>query len=85
MWAEPSEDSAVLTEELLDLNRSGLVERRKERIEFLRNLINSAMSKPTDIRNAMMLRAESEIGADRPYSACGKAILKQLRLKHQIT
>jgi uncharacterized protein (TIGR02646 family) len=85
MWADPSAHSAVLTEELLDLNRNGLIERRKERIEYLRNLVASAASKSEDIRNAMMRRAENEIGADRPYSACGKAILNQLRLKHQIT
>lgn len=84
MWAEPSMQSAVLTEEQLDLNRNGLIERRRERIDFLRNLIASASSKPDDIRQAMVRRAENEVGADRPYSACGKAILGQLRLTYRI-
>lgn len=84
MWADPAVQSAVLTEEQLDLNRNGLVERRKERIEFLRNLIASASSKREDIRDAMVRRAEREVDVDRPYSACGKAILVQLRLMHQI-
>jgi len=82
MWAVPTDNSAVLTEEQLDLNRSKLVERRCERIEFLRNLIGSAVTKPQAIRDAMLRRAERETLETKPYSACATAALANLRALH---
>lgn len=66
---------AELTEHCLSLNRPKLVERRCERIEYLRNLIASAVSKPPEICNAMLNTAKRETDATRPFSACGAAAL----------
>lgn len=78
IWATPEHHGATLTEQQLDLNRAGLVERRLERIEFLRNMIASASTKPPDIQQAMLVRAKLQAGGDKPYSACGANILQKL-------
>ncbi len=78
MWARHHSDSAVLTELRLDLNRGGLVERRRERIEYLREMLVSAKSKRADIRDAMINRAFQEVNATKPFSACGSSIINQL-------
>lgn len=78
IWADPGNAEAVLTEEQLDLNRQGLVERRIERIEFVRNLIGSAATKSIDIRAAMLRRANNEVQGDKPFSACAKTAYKKL-------
>jgi uncharacterized protein (TIGR02646 family) len=82
MWAIPQQPDAVFTEERLQLNRDGLVERRRERLEYLRNLIDSAASKRADIRDAMLERASREVLGDKPFSACAKTLLNQLRLRY---
>jgi uncharacterized protein (TIGR02646 family) len=78
IWAKPSNGQAVLTEEQLDLNRQGLVERRVERMEFLRNLVSSAASKNEDIKRAMLRRASNEVLNDKPFSACAKTAYRKL-------
>lgn len=78
MWASPIVDSAVLTEVQLDLNRPKLVERRTERLEFVRNLVASAISKPAAIRKAILQKAFREVSADKPYSACTARALSTL-------
>lgn len=78
IWAKYAFDAAVLTEHRLDLNRPQLVERRRERIEYLRSLVNSSASKPREIRDAMLNTAKQEAGASKPFSACGTAALAHL-------
>ena len=85
MWASPQDEEAVFTEEKLQLNRDGLVERRKERLEYLRSLVDSAASKRPDIRDAMIERAEREIMSDKPFSACAKATLERIKLRYGVT
>lgn len=82
MWAISTDASALLTEEQLQLNRDGLVERRKERIDFVRSLVVSALDKPEDVRNALLRRASLESGSDKAYSACATAALERLKLQH---
>jgi 5-methylcytosine-specific restriction endonuclease McrA len=78
IWAITNHDGAILTEHQLDLNRAGLIERRCERIDFLRNMVASASTKPPDIRQAMLVKARREVGNDKPFSACGADILRRL-------
>ncbi len=82
LWAVPTDDPAVLTEEQLDLNRGKLVERRCERIEYLRNLVASASTKPAPIRDAMLRRADREVDRTKPFSACTSTALAHLRALH---
>lgn len=84
MWARPASAEALLTEEILDLNRDGLIERRKERLDYLRSLVDSACSKPNDIRDAMLQRAEREVMVDKPYSECAGRLLRILRHRYGV-
>lgn len=78
MWAKFGIEAAELTEHCLDLNRAQLVERRHERIEYLRNLVTSAASKPPEVCEAMLNTAKRETDSSKPYSACGAAALALL-------
>ncbi len=78
MWAALGNDVAQLTEELIDLNRPGLVERRRERLEYIRRLVDSALTKPVAVRDAMLERAWREVEQTRPFSACARAMLGKL-------
>ena len=46
----------MLAEEKLELDRNGLIERRIERLDFLRQLAASAASQPAAINGAMIQR-----------------------------
>lgn len=83
VWGIPTSEEAVYTEAQLNLNRNGLVERRRERIEYLRYLIDSASSKNPDIREAMMRAAKIEIGKDKPFSACTSAIFEKIVMRYR--
>lgn len=78
IWAKFGIHNAELTEYKLELNRPQLVERRRERIEYLRHMVASAMSKPTDVRDAMLRIAERETQAEAPFSACGTAAFRHM-------
>ena len=75
IWARAGNDRAVVTEARLDLNRLPLVQRRLERLEFLRNLVASAHGKPADVRDAILDKARRECAPSPPFSACAKATL----------
>lgn len=78
IWAKFGVHNAELTEYKLELNRPQLVERRQERIEYLRHMVTSAKSKPPDVRDAMLNMAKRETLSDTPFSACGSAALIRL-------
>ncbi|MCC5068823.1 HNH endonuclease [Xanthomonas campestris pv. campestris] len=78
MWAAPSSDAAKITEEVLELNRPGLVERRKERMELIRRLLDSADGKSEPVKQVLIERAWREVHSSQPFSACGKSLLKKL-------
>lgn len=78
IWARPGNDRATVTEMRLDLNRLALIQRRLERLEFLRNLLASAHGKPADVRDAIIDKARSECDAIQPFSACVKATFEQI-------
>lgn len=78
MWAVHSHESAQLTEELLDLNRAGLLERRRERLEYIRRLVDSANAKVPAVRDAMLKRAWKEVESSKPFSACSREMLCRL-------
>lgn len=73
IWPLPTDDAALRTEATLDLNRPKLIERRSERLEFLRNLILSARGKPNDVRDAIIVKFHREIGVSKPFSGCAQA------------
>ncbi|MBV6885669.1 HNH endonuclease [Xanthomonas euvesicatoria] len=78
MWAVSSSDAAKITEEVLELNRPGLVERRKERMELIRRLLESADGKSEPVKQVLIERAWREVHNSQPFSACGKALLKRM-------
>lgn len=75
IWAKPDNNRAMTAEARLDLNRTSLVQRRQERLEFLRNLVASAYGKPPDVRDAILAKAKRESAATQPFSACTTAAL----------
>jgi len=78
MWPRPGDDRAAITEARLDLNRLPLIQRRLERLEFLRNLLASAHGKPADVRDAILDKARRECAPSQPFSACAKATFDQI-------
>lgn len=78
MWAVPQSVAAQVTEEVLDLNRPGLLERRRERIEYIRRLVESAVAKPEGAMAAVLERARREVKGDKPFSACARAMLPKI-------
>lgn len=78
IWPRINDDCAMLTEAQLELNRPRLIERRSERLEFLRNLVASAHQRPADVREAILRKAHSEVGNDKPFSGCTKAAIGAL-------
>lgn len=68
-----------ITERLIKLNRSDLFERRKERIENLRILLDLyANEKNLILRSALFFEIEKELEADRPYLMVSKALVDAL-------
>ena len=78
MWAVPHSDEAQLTEQLIDLNRPGLIERRRERLDYIRRLVDSARTKSDSVRDAMLQTARREVGPTKAFSACSTVMLNQL-------
>ncbi|EKT4094467.1 HNH endonuclease [Stenotrophomonas maltophilia] len=75
IWAMPGNDAALIAEARLDLNRSALVQRRIEWLEYVRSLIASARDKPRDVRDAIIEKVRRECDVSRPYSAFAKQLL----------
>jgi uncharacterized protein (TIGR02646 family) len=60
----------------IDLNRAGLIDKRKDRIEKLNLMINAAYrTKNESLRNQAIVKIKEEAGKDKEYSAMIKSVL----------
>ena len=80
IYHKPCNQRAELTEKVIDLNRSELIERRKERIDAIRGLIElyAKESNPT-LKKILEKEIDIESQKDKPYSMCVKSIIKALK------
>lgn len=73
----PNSDRGMVTEKRLDLNRSNLIERRKERIEGVAALIDQiARTRNTEIRDVLLAQVTDECKDDREYAFVVRAYVR---------
>lgn len=80
IYHKPNNPRAELTEKLIDLNRPELIERRKERIDTIRVLIDlyAKESNPT-LKKILEKEIDIETSFDKPYSMCVQSIVKAMK------
>jgi 5-methylcytosine-specific restriction endonuclease McrA len=65
----PTSDRGMVTEKRLDLNRAGLIERRKERIEGVAALIDQiARTRSQAIRDVLLAQVDNECRDEREFA-----------------
>lgn len=69
VWGRFNDAQATLTEAELELNRDGLIERRGERLEFIRKMIVAALGLVGDARSAVFDLARSHARPQKEFSA----------------
>ena len=68
-----------ITEKDLDLNRHELIERRKERIDSIRNLIDRYNDEEnSSLKDVLLNEIQTEIAENKPYSMCTSSIVAHL-------
>lgn len=68
-----------ITEKDLDLNRPELIERRKERIDSIRNLIDRYNDEEnSSLKDVLSNEIHTEIAENKPYSMCTSSIVTHL-------
>lgn len=73
----PGNDRAIVTEKVLKLNRSTLVERRTERIMMVEILLQSwAKEKNATIKDLLSDQLHDEYAEDKEFSSTVKSFLK---------
>ncbi|MCZ6675416.1 MAG: HNH endonuclease [Verrucomicrobia bacterium] len=79
VWGRAGNRRGKLTEKGIKLNRKGLIERRKERIESIRGLADSYVAETNPTLKAILKKElEKEIAKDKPYSLCARSVLKAM-------
>lgn len=73
--AKPGDDDARLTEETLKLNRAELVDRRNQRIRYLREQVEVISRAPAHLRQVLLESLQEELHADKEYAAIARACL----------
>ena len=82
MYARPGCDAAALTERLLDLNRTDLVEKRAERLANLLRMLDSVeRCKDPDLKALLWEEFTFESQAHNEYAALSRAIVELAREK----
>ena len=82
VWARPGCDAAALTERLLDLNRTDLVEKRSERMaNLLRMLDTVERCKDPNLKLLLWEEFNSESKAHNEYAALSRSIVELARMK----
>ena len=77
--AKAGSDRGVITERLLKLNRGELTERRQRKLERMAELMQSyARATNPALKSAIRQSIVEEIGDDRDYLACARAVIQQL-------
>lgn len=78
LHAKPGDVDACLTEREIDLNRSELLERRGEKIKYLRQLVEVIARSEGRLRDVLIEDLEREMMPDQEYSALAVYYLKAL-------
>jgi hypothetical protein len=80
IYHKPNNPRAELTEKLIGLNRPELIERRKERIDTIRGLIDlyAKESNPT-LKKILEKELDIETDIDKPYCMCVKSVVKAMK------
>jgi hypothetical protein len=79
VYHKPNNARGELTEKQIDLNRPDLIERRKERIDMIRNLFDRYCSENNaTLKKVLKQELLIEIAEDKPYSFCAKSIYAAL-------
>lgn len=73
--AKPGDDDARLTEETLKLNRAELVDRRNQRIRYLREQVEVINRASASLRPILLDSLQEELLADKEYAAIARACL----------
>lgn len=77
VYARPGNSRGQLTEKLLKLNRVELIEQRMERIESIRQMMNSYENEKNEILKKLLLREIIlELQEDKAYSFISNALVK---------
>lgn len=76
---KPNNRRGEITEKVIELNRSALIEARMERINSIRNLIDRYNSEEnSSLKDALLNEIQTETARDKPYSMCTSSIVNQL-------
>lgn len=77
IYARPGQPRGEITEKVLQLNRTELVEKRVERISAIRNLVEKYENQQSDLLKKIILNEiQIEIGKDKEYSLIANALIK---------
>lgn len=75
-WAKPGDDAARLAEEILQLNRVDLYERRLERLKQLRRHTDAiAQTQNPDVKQVLIQDFQRECDSDREYAALARMVV----------
>ncbi|WP_223415301.1 MULTISPECIES: HNH endonuclease [unclassified Pseudomonas] len=79
VWPVPGDETAALSVRILDLNRTELVGKRLERIEYLM-LFSTTIEKTTcpDLRAILEQDFKRELESDKEYAALCRAVAREL-------
>lgn len=75
IFAVPGDNDARYTEITLDLNRAALLERRKEKIKYLREMVEAVAAASDRLRPRLLEVLELETAPDQEFSALAKSYL----------
>lgn len=73
--AKIGDDNARLTEESLKLNRAELVERRNQRIRYLREQVEVINRAPEHLKDVLRASLQEELDDDKEYAAIARACI----------
>ena len=82
VFAKPGCDAAALTEKLLDLNRSDLVERRSERLHNLMRMLDLVeRCQSEELKQALWEEFVAETEPEKEYAALARCVIQVARGK----
>lgn len=80
IYHKPNNPRAELTEKKIELNRPELIERRKERIDTIRGLLElQAKEQNQLLKNILDKEIAIETQDDKPYTMCVKAFINVMK------
>jgi len=79
IYHKPGNTRAEITEKRIQLNRVGLIEQRKERIDAVRVLADKYASENNpELKKILLSEVKQELKEDKPYSACTNSVISAL-------